>query len=83
MQKLQKAEVGIGKYKIGLPLVSNSYKSRTPKGIKTAGEICIFAGGVVALVAGAFTPPGWVLMAGGIATLSGRFIAKMFSNRKK
>lgn len=81
MQKLQKAELVMGNYKVGLPLVSNSYNERTPKGIKTAGEICLFVGGVVTIVAGVITPPGWIVIAGGIATLSGRFIAKMFSKK--
>lgn len=82
MQVLQKGELKLGKFRVGAPFVSDSYKSKTPKTIKTVGETLLFVGGVVAIVAGVFTPPGWVLVAGGIATLAGRFVAKMFSDRK-
>lgn len=64
------------KYTIGLPFISKAYKAKTPKNFKMVGDTLIFVGGAVALVAQAFTPPGWVLTIGGLATLTGRFVIK-------
>lgn len=74
-----KTEVKINKkVKVGLPF-SKAYKSKTPKKIKTASEILVFTGSAITIIAATFSPPGWVIMAGGLATLSGRFLLKCFA----
>lgn len=78
-QQVKSSEVKIGKYRVGLPLVSDSYKRQTPKPIKIASETLVFIGGAVTLIAASFTPPAWVIAAGGLATLTGRFLFKCFS----
>ena len=70
------------KYSVGLPFISDAYKSRTPKKLKNVGETLVFIGGAVAIVAGTLSPPGWVIMAGGLATLAGRFVIKCFAEKK-
>ena len=70
--------VVLGKVKIGMP-GSESYKAKTPKKLKTVGETMVFVGSAVALLAGGLTLPGWLVMAGGLSTLTGRFFIKMFS----
>ncbi len=77
-EKLKKGTVNIGKYKIGLP-GSDSYKAITPKPVKVIGETLLFIGSGVAIVAGAFTMPGWVVVAGSLAGLAGRYVCKCFS----
>ena len=66
------------KVKIGLPLVSEAYKARTPNRIKIASESLVFVGSAITIVAAYFTPPGWLIMTSGLATLTGRFILKCF-----
>jgi hypothetical protein len=86
VQKLKEtAKTGsfkLSKYKVGLPVVSDSYKSITPKPVKIASEICVLVSGTVTLVAAIITPPSWVLLLGGLATLGGRFLLKCFSEDK-
>ena len=79
MNKLKDGSVSLGSVKVGLP-GSKSYHEKTPRKIKIAGETLLFVGGVVTFIAGIVNPPGWVVLIGGAATMSGRFIAKCFSN---
>lgn len=68
------------KLQVGLP-GSKSYKAPTPKVIKIASESLVFIGSGVTIIAATIAPPGWVIMAGGLATLTGRFLLKCFSNQ--
>jgi membrane protein YqaA with SNARE-associated domain len=77
-EKLKKGTIKVGKYKVGLP-GSDSYKAITPKSVKIVGETLLFIGSGVAIIAGAFTLPGWVVVTGSLAGLAGRYIAKCFS----
>ena len=79
-QFLKGDTVSVGKYNVGLPF-TESYKKQTPKPIKIAGEVCLFIGGAITIVAGALSLPAWVIVAGGISSLAGRHIAKMFSEK--
>ena len=78
VKKLKTSKMKVGKYNIGLP-GSDSYKAKTPNTIKTIGEGCILVGSLVTIIAASLTPPGWVLVMGGGATLLGRFFVKCFS----
>jgi hypothetical protein len=71
-----KKDIALKKVTIGVPLISNSYKNRTPKKIKKAGDLLVFIGSMVAIIASFYTPPGWVVMLGGAAAFAGRFLLK-------
>lgn len=70
------------KYTVGLPFVSDSYKAKTPPKLKNVGEAFVFVGSAVTIVASSFSPPGWVIMLGGLATLTGRFVVKCFGEKQ-
>lgn len=69
--------------KVGLPFVSKAYKAKTPRRIKIASECLIFTGAAVSIIAGAVTPPGWIVMVGGLSALTGRFLLKCFGEIDK
>lgn len=74
-----KDQIEFKKLKVGLPITSSSYSDKTPPKIKMVGETLSFIAGVITIIAGATTPPGWVVILGGIFTIAGRHISKMFS----
>lgn len=65
-----------GKIKIGVPFFSEAYKNKTPRKIKLISDSLVFLGSTTTIIAATLTPPGWVIMLGGLATLSGRFLLK-------
>lgn len=71
-------QMKMGNYNVGLP-GGKSYRKLTPKPVRIVGDSLIFVGSVVTFVAAFSTPPGWVLMVGGLSAMAGRFIAKCFS----
>lgn len=79
MKEIMKKSYKVGKYKVGAPVVSDSYKDRTPKWIKVIGESCLFVGAAIPLLAGTIAFPPWVIVSAPVFGLAGRHIAKMFS----
>lgn len=79
-----KTEISInkGKHKIGVPFVSDAYKAKTPRKLKMLGDSLVFVGASISIIASTLTPPGWVVMVGGLAGLAGRFIVKCVGESK-
>lgn len=67
----------IGKYKVGLP-GSEAYKAKTPPKIRMIGEIFLFAGFAISVIAVPVGLPAWVIAAGSISGYLGKKLAKMF-----
>lgn len=74
-----KTQLEFKKYKVGLPVISQSYHDKTPSKLKIIGETCSAVAAAITVIAGAATLPGWVVITGGLLSIAGRHIAKMFS----
>jgi len=69
--------------KIGIPLISEAYKAKTPKNVKIVSESMVFLGAAISIVAGAISLPGWVIMISGLSGLTGRFLLKCIGEIEK
>ena len=79
VEKLKKKTLKVGKYKVGTPFVSESYKKETPKAIKITSEVLLGIGVVIAAITPVVNLPVWAGIVGGLAGYFGNRLLEAFS----